>query len=289
MAEFLKNIVRATVPRELRNWLRSPVKSAEWICDSARYSFGAARPIDLLPNVHLICHPYAYKVYRQAQIEDAEQREEFRSFVSLCWAGMLLFDIGAHFGVFSITTAKLGGNAVAVDPSPISHRMLAHQVALNRCGEKIRIVQAAVSDTNEAIGMLSSGVFTPGYLKVVKGRPQRELTKTRALTVDDVSREFGGPTHIKIDVEGHEAAVLRGARQTLKHFAPLVFLELHNDMIRVASGDPALCLAELDDFGYTTYRPNGETISRGAILREALIRIVARHPRGPTERRMTRC
>jgi FkbM family methyltransferase len=283
VSESLKNIVRATVPRELRNWLRSPLRSAEWLWDSARFSLGAARTIDLLPNVQLICHPYAYKVYRQAQIDDIGQREEFRSFVSHCRSGMLLFDIGAHFGIFSLTAAKLGGTAVAVDPSPISSRMIARQACLNHCVAKIQILKAAVSDTNGAIGMLSSGVFTAGYFKVVKGRPKSELTETRALTIDEMSRQFGCPTHVKIDVEGHEAAVLRGARGTLNRFAPLLFLELHNDMIRSGSGDPSSCLTELDELGYATYSPTGQRIDKAAILREAIVRIVARRPGAPTE------
>jgi FkbM family methyltransferase len=281
VAEFLKNIVRATVPRELRNWLRSPSRSAEWLWDSARGSFGTVRSIKLLPNVQLLCHPYAYKIYRQAQIDDPEQREEFLSFASHCWSGMLLFDIGAHFGVFSLTAAKLGGKAVAIDPSPISCRMLSRQAVLNNCAEKVQTLQAAVSDSNCVVGMLSSGVFTPGYFKITPGRLPNELIETRALTVDDMSRQFGAPTHVKIDVEGHETAVLRGAKQTLERFAPLLFLELHNEMVRSASGDPSQCLIELHKFGYTAYRTSGEPIERPAILKEPVIRIVAQHPHGP--------
>lgn len=283
MSESLKNILRATVPRELRNWLRSPSRSVEWIWDSARFFLGATRTIDLLPNIPLICHPYAYKFYRQAQVDDAEQREEFRSFVSHCWRGMRLFDIGAHFGVFSLAAGLLGGTAVAVDPSPISTRMIARQARLNHCTAKIQIVNAAISDTNGAIGMLSSGVFTAGYFRVEEGRRESELTRTRALTVDEMSRQFGSPTHVKIDVEGHEAAVLRGARDTLNRFAPLLFLELHNDRVRFASADPTSCLTQLDELGYATYSPTGERIDKAAILRKVIVRIVARRSVAPTE------
>lgn len=278
MSGSLKDLVRAVVPRELRNWIRSPLKSAEWLWDSALFTFGTVRSIELLPNVDLLCHPNAYKVYRRAQIEDVEQREEFCSFVSHCQSGMLLFDVGAHFGVFTLTAAKLGGNAVAVDPSPISARMMAYQVGLNKCAGKVRIVQAAVSDTNGVIGMLGSGVFTPGYFKVAKGRPRSELTQIPTMTIDEMSLQFGTPTHLKIDVEGYEASVLRGARQTLKKSAPLLFLELHNDMVRSASGDPLSSLTELDQLGYETYSPSGELIGKAAILSEPIIRILARRP-----------
>lgn len=280
MPEFLKTVVRATVPRELRNWLRSPSRSAEWLWDSARYSLGATNSIELPPNVQLLCHPYAYKVYQQAQIDDPDQRDEYCSFVSNCWKGMHLFDIGAHFGVFSLTAAKLGGNAVAVDPSPISCRMIARQSRLNGCAEEIRILQAAASDATGAIGMLSSGVFTAGYYRVAKERRQSELTETQAITIDDISRQFGRPTHVKIDVEGHEAPVLRGATWTLREFAPLLFLELHNDMVRSAAGNPTAILAELDALNYRTYDTTGQMIDKTTIIRRPIVRIVARPPTG---------
>lgn len=63
--------------------------------------------------------------------------------------------------------------------------------------------------------MLSAGVFSDGYFRLVKGRSQSELTQTPATTVDQITQQFGSPTHIKIDAEGHEAAVLRGARSTM--------------------------------------------------------------------------
>jgi FkbM family methyltransferase len=274
MSEVLKNVVRATVPRGVRNWLRSPRKSAEWLYDSVRYSMGAVRSIQVAEGVRLTCHPHAYKVYRNAQIDDPKQREEFLGFVSRCWAGMLLFDIGAHFGIFSLTAAKLGGTSVAVDPSPISCRMLSCQRMLNECVDKIQVLPAAVSDTDGLIGMLSAGVFTPGYVRVVRGRSKRELTQAHAVTVDEMADRFGVPTHIKIDVEGHELAVLRGARRILRDSGPLLFLELHNEMIRSVSGDPRECLAALDEHGYTIYFPSGEIAENSSILTPPIVRLV---------------
>jgi FkbM family methyltransferase len=283
MSEVVKNIVRATVPRGVRNWLRSPRKSAEWVFDSMQYSLGAVRSIEVLRGVRLTCHPQAYKVYQNAQLDDPEQREEFRGFVSRCWAGMLLFDIGAHFGIFSLIAAKLGGTSVAVDPSPISCRMLSRQRMLNECVGKIQILQAAVSDTDGLIGMLSAGVFTPGYVRVVRGRSQRELTQAPAIKVDEMADRFGVPTHIKIDVEGHELAVLRGAKRTLRDSAPLVFLELHNEMIRSASGDPVQCLAELKEHGYTIYLPSGEIGEKSSVLTPPIVRLIGQRLR-PNQR-----
>src|SRR5262249_35139246 len=156
-------VVRAAVPRSLRNWLRSPSRSARWISDAAIFSFGFTKTLALLPNWQVVCHPSFYRVVHAAQIADVEQAEEFRNFVRHCSKGMFLFDIGAHFGVFSLTAAHFGGKSLAVDPSPTATKMIATEAALNGCTNNIQILQAAVSDSNGVVGMLSSGVFSDGF------------------------------------------------------------------------------------------------------------------------------
>lgn len=189
---------------------------------------------------------------------------------------MILFDIGAHFGVFSLAAAHFGGRAVAVDPSPIATRMIQRQATLNGYTNRVQIVQAAVSDENGVTDMLPSGVFSDGYFKVVKDRPPRELEPTPCVTVDYLVSQFGIPTHIKVDVEGHEAAVLRSAEATLSRYSPTLFLELHNEMVAADGGDPSSTLDLLAHFGYATFGLHGEIISRESILSKSIIRIVAK-------------
>jgi len=276
LVEMLTTFARAMIPRELRNWLRSPSKSGQWLLDSARYSVGMNRTLSLPGEWQIACHPAAYRVFSQAQISDPEQTLEFRNFLSFCNSSMQLFDIGASFGVFSLAAARFGGNVVAVDPSPFATRMITLQAHMNDCGKRIRVLQATASDTNGVIDVLSSGVFSNGYFKVVKGRSKSELTPTQAITVDQMTSHFGSPTHIKIDVEGHEAAVLRGAVNTVRQFSPLLFLELHNEMIVSEGGDPNSVLDLLTHSGYRTFALNGETISTTSILSHPITRLVAR-------------
>lgn len=78
--------------------------------------------------------------------------------------------------------------------------------------------------------------------------------------------QFGPPTHIKIDVEGHEATVLRGAKKTLARLAHLLFLELHNDMIRSEGVDPNSVLDDLGEMRYEMFSIDGVKVDRCAIL-----------------------
>jgi FkbM family methyltransferase len=274
-SELLKSVIRAAIPRPMRNWLRSPSKSAAWLWDFATFSLGVTKTLALLPDWSIVCHPHAYKVIYQAQVADPEQAEEFQNFLSHCARKMFLFDIGAHFGVFSLAAAHFGGRAIALDPSPIATRMIATEAALNKCTQDIQIVQAAASDAVGAMDMLSSGVFSDGYFQVANGRSASELEQTQAITVDQLTLQHGAPTHLKIDVEGHEAAVLRGARTTLSQSSPLLFLELHNEIVSREGGNPNSALDEIARLGYSTFALNGDPAGRASILEKPIVRIFA--------------
>lgn len=278
-AQSIKTIIRATVPRGVRNWLRSPTKSAAWLWNCARFSLGTTEVAPLLPDWNLRCHPHAYQVAVRDQIDDPEQKAEFLNFVSHCSSAMLLFDVGAHFGVFSLAAAHFGGMAIALDPSPTATRIIATQVALNGLAERVRIIRAAVSDEGGTLELLGSGVFSDGYFQVAHGRSERELTRFAATTLDELTAEYGPPSHIKIDVEGHEEAVIRGGRHTLTQHSPILFLEIHNRMIVAEGGNPNSLLDELDRLGYAVFTLNGEAASRHELTAKPIVRTVAKRQR----------
>jgi len=246
-----------------------------WVWDAAMFSFGFTETLRISPDISIICHPRAFKVAYEAQIVDPEQSAEFQKFLSYCSAKMFLFDIGAHFGVFSLAAAHFGATAIAVDPSPIATQMIAKQAALNGWTSKIQIVQAAVNDAGGTVDMLSTGVFGNGYFKFDTARLRKELTRTPAITIDQMASKFGAPTHIKIDVEGQEAAALRGGRETFKQFSPVLFLELHNEMIAAQGGDRNAALDEVKSLGYGILSLDGMELDRTAIFEKPLIRVVA--------------
>jgi FkbM family methyltransferase len=234
------------------------------------------KKLQFTPNLALTLHPRVYQFAMQNQINDPGQRAEFESFVAHCHRGMLLFDLGASYGLFSFAAVKFDGKAVAVDPSPIAIRMITRQLDFNQARENIHLVEAAVSDVNGSLKMLSSGVFSAGYLRFVTGRSHRELTSVGAITIDKLASDFGSPTHIKIDVEGYEAAALRGGRETFTRFSPLLFLELHNELVTADGRNPNEALDELQSLGYETLALDGSSLDRSAILRASIIRIIAK-------------
>jgi len=279
MNSAVKRLARLLLGRELRNWLRAPTQSLRWIRDDIRFRLGSVSAIEMRPGWKLRSHPAAMEFAYSAQISDPEQVEEFDGFLSYAREGMSLFDIGAHFGLFSLAACHYGGplgRAVAVDPSPVATRIMRIQAALNDVSERMLIVQAtAAEDTGERF-MVSTGVQGAGYYLPPVDHSGRELTATRAVTIDSLSTLTGlEPTHIKIDVEGGEQAVLAGGKRVLSALpGPVLFLELHNRMVREHGGDPRESLAAVRRYGYTVFSSTGEETGDEAVLERDLVRIV---------------
>jgi FkbM family methyltransferase len=229
-----------------------------------------------------VCHPGVYDFAYHLQHTDPDQVEEFDGFIKYATAEMVLFDIGAHFGLFSLAALHYGGTramAVAVDPSPTAERMVKIQARLNHVSERLHFIRASVHDHAGWQSMIAVGVLSSGYyVAPTEGYPKSELSQTKSVTLDGLVEELRLiPTHIKIDVEGSEAAVLRGGRQTLSQTsAPILFLEIHNEIVSSLGGDPQETLILLRDYGYETFTAADQPLSDDKILSEPLIRIIAK-------------
>lgn len=150
--------------------------------------------------------------------------EQTRLFEAHVGPGATVLDVGAHVGYYTLLSAVLAGptgRVVAFEPSPENAAFLLRHVRINRL-ENVRVEQAAVSDRAGTARFGSGSGSGTGHLAEAG-----ELT-VRTVTVDEVCAEHGlSPDAIKIDVEGAEASVLRGARETLAGARPVVFLSTH--------------------------------------------------------------
>ena len=279
----LQKAARSFIPRSTRNWLRSPSASAKWLWDGVKFSLGFKDVIEIRPDWSVTCHPAAYRCAYYAQQNDPEQVSEFDGFIKSSTPGMVLLDVGAHFGLFSLAALHYGGpqaKAIAIDPSPIAVNFLNVQAKLNHVEDRLRVIHAAVSDQTGMQSMVAVGVLASGYyVAPLENCPASELSQIGSITLDAIVDELAvTPTHLKIDVEGFEAAVLRGGRQTLSQTAgPLLFLELHNEIVRSLGGAPEETLTLLEEYGYDSFSTaEGVSISRREILSEPLIRVIAK-------------
>jgi FkbM family methyltransferase len=282
-----KQLIRAIVPRFLRNWLRSPARTVEWIWGEVKYKVGATSIVSIRPGWTLQRHPVAYPFAYRLQNEDPEQREEFDGFINQCNRDMVLVDVGAHFGLFSLAAIHYGGpgaKALAVDPSPTAARIMRIQAQLNQVADRLQIIEASVGEKNGWQNMVAVGVLAGGYFVwPTVNHSDHELTRTPEITLDQLCEDYKlVPTHIKIDVEGNEAAVLKGGQKILSQEPkPLLFIELHNQIIRDHGKDPMETIHIIRDLGFEIFSVTGTPLKKNYILDHAIIRVTARNFNSP--------
>jgi len=157
--------------------------------------------------------------------------------------GMTVYDLGANAGFYTLMFSRLlgpQGQVFAFEPGALPLPHLLRHLAVNRV-TNVRVIQAAVSDRAGLRG------FT---IDLGTCMNQLEAAGTANLIVPVLSldeAELPPPDLIKIDVEGAESAVLRGATGILREHAPTLFIALHSDAQRHE------CWRLLRAAGYQTY------------------------------------
>jgi FkbM family methyltransferase len=135
---------------------------------------------------------------------------------------MSVWDIGANVGLFSFAAAALGAEVVAVEADTWLANLMHRSVLLNKL--PVTVLPAAASD-HQGISRL----YLSEQGKASNSLRGDGLAQTViAVTLDSLLDHFAPPQVLKIDVEGIEYAVLRGARKVLQA-RPLIFCEVSNN------------------------------------------------------------
>ena len=181
--------------------------------------------------------------------------------------GMIFFDVGANAGLFAISAAnKIGGTHVfAFEPCSSTYELLKKNLMLNRVAD-VKTVQAALGESvGEGVlqinasgkdGLNTLGQVTHPSSKVV-GQEDVRIT-----TVDVFMMEHNVPRVdvMKVDIEGAELMLFRGARDLLaREDAPLILYEGFGFLTRGFGYHPVEILWFLESCGYSLFLLNGET------------------------------
>ncbi|HEY8461645.1 MAG TPA: FkbM family methyltransferase [Blastocatellia bacterium] len=175
-------------------------------------------------------------------------------------AGATFIDVGANIGSFTLPVAKslgAGGRVIAIESSPTIFPYLKRNVELNGLSN-ISLAQCAASDVDlqevpfyeapiDSFGMGSLGAQ-------FNGKPIPVITRT----LDSILAEHGVDRVdlIKVDVEGFEVGVFRGAKKLLNGpGAPLIVFEFCDwAEDRVPGGQRGDAQRVLRDYGYRIWK-----------------------------------
>ena len=152
--------------------------------------------------------------------------------------GNVVWDIGANVGLFAFSAASLSGtegHIVAVEADNWLAELLVRSAAMltNKCA-RVEVLAVAVSDS---VGVGKFNIAARGrstnYLDSSRGSTQtggiRNSLMVRTITLDWLLTRSPVPSILKIDVEGAEYQVLKGAHQVLSQVRPLILCEVSSE------------------------------------------------------------
>jgi len=141
-------------------------------------------------------------------------------------------DIGATIGDYSVIAVKLGAKVVAIEPSSKSFSLLLKNIKLNKFENKIIPVRCATYSKDEKLTF--SIDETSGYLYPCSKLPLRNKIKVVAKTLSTLLGELNIQKIdlIKMDTEGFEYELLKGAKNSISKFKPKIIIETHSEELR---------------------------------------------------------
>lgn len=146
--------------------------------------------------------------------------------------GAVLYDVGAHIGLFSLIAARdLGvqGSVFVFEPDPSNLRRIKENASRNRLDLGVIPKAAWFTDGRMKFQQACSQSSMNRGVVAEDNSPASESTiEVETVTLDSFGREHAPPSIIKIDVEGSEAAVLRGSEGIFRSVKPVVICEIHH-------------------------------------------------------------
>ncbi len=165
----------------------------------------------------------------------------------------VVWDVGAHVGYHSMSFSTLvgeEGRVIAFEPNQFNQRRLAKNLRLNPdLAKRVKVIKSALSDRNGNVEFIesdevddarSSGshlgtIIPPENPSVYQGFKKTKVKTYQADTL--VARKtIPPPSVIKVDVEGAEELVIRGAVKTINRYKPTIFIEVHGVLQMLALG-----------------------------------------------------
>jgi len=163
----------------------------------------------------------------------------YRMAEELAKPGSVVWDVGANVGLFSLCAAAASGRSgfvLSIEPDFwLAHLITrsSREIAQHACSQ-VQVLCASISDSNRVSSLeIAERARASNHLAEATGSTQadglRYTQRTVSLTLDYLMDYFPVPSVLKIDVETHEASVLKGARRLLNEIRPTIWCEVSHE------------------------------------------------------------
>lgn len=194
-----------------------------------------------------------------------KKREFFSTeyFEKIITEDMIIIDIGANIGYYALLESQLAkkGHIYAIEPVPKNFHLLNRNILLNNC-QNISTYSLAIGDVEGILEMYvydkcnwSSFIFNPEG-KIIDNIQVPVITLDKFIKLHAVDK----PNFIRMDVEGFEYNILKGASRTLQANGHLIIcIELHPHLMSKEKSKE--CIKMIKDNGFKVKSIIRETIS----------------------------
>jgi FkbM family methyltransferase len=160
-------------------------------------------------------------------------REVFSTeyFQKIITEDMVIIDIGANIGYYALLESQLApkGHVYAIEPVPENYTLLQKNIDLNAC-KNISTYNFAIGNVNGLLDMFVYDKCNWSSFTRIPGEHIVNVIQVPIMTLDAFieSHVNSHPCFIRMDVEGFEYEILKGALTTLRAVEPLIIcIEMH--------------------------------------------------------------
>jgi len=190
----------------------------------------------------------------------------------------VIIDIGGNIGETTLNFAKFAGkkaNVYSFEPDSKCYEKLMHNISLNNF-ENIKVFNFGLGDVDAKYYLASDSRNNKGGNKIHLNITEEHNIVVKRL--DDVVKEeqIFHVDFIKIDVEGFEYRVLKGAEEIIKNDRPILFIELDENNLKAQGTSGAALISFLETY-YSSIEnaSTGEQINSGFNFNNCHFDIVA--------------
>ena len=191
--------------------------------------------------------------------------------------GKIAFDVGVNYGYTSAWLSRWADRVYTFEPNPNNAATICEQLRIRQI-DNVELIRTAISD-HQGEGILHLKSFDGHHSLGDIGASSTVGTMPVPVTTLDCFAETRGINQVsllKIDVEGFEPEVLRGARGLLSARAiDLILFECSPRFYRQRGLDPLAPMAVLKEYGYEARTLRGDPLDHGYLSAKDQIDLLA--------------
>jgi FkbM family methyltransferase len=190
----------------------------------------------------------------------------FRKLVELAKGKSVVFDIGAHIGICALPISRIikkGGLYYSFEPAEANRKYIVTHLKMNNI-DNVVVVPILVGDKCDDCVEFYESSSDSGMNSLCqlenKGSIYNKVVKEQITLDSFVAKNGCIPGLIKIDVEGAEIGVMRGAKNVLRKYHPEIILSIHPKHFETLGLSVVELMEVIHDLDYQIYNIDGSHV-----------------------------